>query len=315
MSAEEKMNITFWGVRGSRIHLPHGRMNEFSTFAPGTSCVEVQIGPQVAVFEAGLASYENFSASYYERLKAGTVRPEIKIYASHGHTDHIYGLEQPPIMFDPSVIKTIRIADWAGSAHEVVRNMRSEDVYNRAFNRPVSPDIAKFHKSTRVLELKPGRVFLPRWDGGNGTEDITIRTTPLKHGDILCAGFAVTHRDKATGKERKVCLLTDMENNMDGNGQLTPPKDLLGFIDGASVMVADGMFTQADFNERPFLATYGHATGEYIGALGREAGVGKTVVTHHNPVLTDTQLLDREAALQKRFPNLFFARTEMRLEI
>ena len=61
----------------------------------------------------------------------------------------------------------------------------------------------------------------------------------------------------------------------------------LALADGVDVLVHDAQHVAAEFPEQEYL---GHACVEYAVALGREAGVGRVVLTHHAPTRTDDEL-------------------------
>jgi ribonuclease BN (tRNA processing enzyme) len=61
----------------------------------------------------------------------------------------------------------------------------------------------------------------------------------------------------------------------------------LALAAGVDVLVHDAQHVAAEFPEQEYL---GHACVEYAVALGREAGVGRVVLTHHAPTRTDDEL-------------------------
>ena len=89
--------VTFWGVRGS-IPVPGP---DTLKYGGNTSCVQVQIGRRLIIFDAGSGIY----ALGRELVKMGS---ELygDIFITHTHWDHIQGFP----FFAPAFIKSLIIS-------------------------------------------------------------------------------------------------------------------------------------------------------------------------------------------------------------
>ena len=76
-------------------------------------------------------------------------------------------------------------------------------------------------------------------------------------------------------------------------------------VEGADLVVYDGMFTQGEY---PACRGWGHSTWEKGVELCRAAGVGQLAIIHLYPQHTDAMLLGMEQQLKAAMPTAFIAR-------
>ena len=86
------MTVTFWGTRGSGAAA--GR--DYVEFGGDTSCVSVEWGSQLAVFDAGTGI-----GRLGEALAGRGFSGELHLFLSHFHLDHICGLPLSGLVFCP----------------------------------------------------------------------------------------------------------------------------------------------------------------------------------------------------------------------
>lgn len=286
------MKVTFWGVRGSHVYVPPHNIASHEEFGFGTSCIEVTVGRRVMMFDAGSVAAHHFNDSFMHRLEAGKVDNHIDWFFSHGHYDHTLGLEQIELMFDRNIEKTLYIPQhlkWQAKKP----GLSGAQVYQRLYGEPGSPELDNAHQATSIVTLKHGDAPREFASLRGHEKPVSIATFSLKHAKITSCGYAITHQGK------KLCILTDLERMQDPKAWDRIDPALTAFIRNADVLIADGMYSEQIFKEMPYKKSFGHATGEFISELAREAGVKLALVTHHEPKRSDAELLAREKELQE----------------
>lgn len=90
---KQNWKITVWGVRGS---MP-AASEEFLQYGGNTSCVSVDCGGFLAVFDAGTGLVQ-----LGRRLKNSSIK-RIDLFFSHLHMDHVIGLYGFHPLHDPEM--------------------------------------------------------------------------------------------------------------------------------------------------------------------------------------------------------------------
>lgn len=116
---------------------------------------------------------------------------------------------------------------------------------------------------------------------------------PLELGVFTVTGMASCHpggsvilRVSAGGKS--VVYATDFEHTSE------KVRELAAFSAGADLILYDGQYTPAQFEEK---RGFGHSTAEMGLRVLRESGAAALRVIHHDPFAADARLKERESAL------------------
>jgi phosphoribosyl 1,2-cyclic phosphodiesterase len=209
----------------------------------------------------------------------GNCPPVVDILLSHLHLDHIGGLP----FFKPAMRQGNRVRVHCGN----LGGRTAEDALRRVYSPPLFPV---------TLEQLPG----------------TFEHFGFKAGETLdfadgarVATCALQHPSGATGYRfdhggRSVCYVSDIEHETPW-----PPEPLRRFVEGADLVIYDGMFSEAEYGR---CRGWGHSTWQAGVALCREAGAKRVALFHLHPLHDDATLLAVESELRKAMPGSFIAR-------
>ncbi len=257
--------VTFWGVRGT-VPTPGAHTVRYGGH---TSCVEVKCGDRVLIFDAGTGLYP---------LGEALETSEVDILLSHTHIDHIIGFPFFSGAYNPNY--TVRV--WAG---HLKPNYTLREVMARLMHPPLFP--------LTLDDLKSNLSFHD-FEAGE-----TLQADHLAQAGIRIETFALNHPDRATAyrvyyQEHSVCYVTDVEHH---DTQLND--SLCDFLNGTDVLIYDSTFDDKDFER--FIG-WGHSTWQHAVRLGEAAQVGKVVLFHHDPGMTDEKLQERQVLLEQMRP-------------
>ncbi|MEO1102822.1 MAG: MBL fold metallo-hydrolase [Pseudomonadota bacterium] len=251
MDKAADMSLTFWGVRGS-IPAPG-----YSTLRYGgeTTCIEIRCGERTVVIDCGSGV----------RMCGDSLRKRnvdsVDVLFTHTHLDHICGLPFFCVAYDP----TIAVNLWAG---HVPPGGSLEEIVERLMSPPIFPVATSALSNTKFCAFKAGDTI----DLG---DSLTVRTVRLNH-----PGNATGYRFDHNGSS--IAIITDHEH---GNEEIDA--GIEAFVQGATVMVYDAMYMPDEYDK---FVGWGHSTPEKGIALAKRAGVGHTLLFHHDPRRTDDQL-------------------------
>jgi phosphoribosyl 1,2-cyclic phosphodiesterase len=265
----DALRIRFWGVRGSVCASGPG----FREFGGHTPCVEVRCGERLFIVDAGTG----LTALGHELMDDAP--PEIDILFSHLHLDHIGGLP----FFKPALIGERVIRTYCGN----LGGASAKQGLERVYAPPIFP--------VRLDQL-PSRFEHKGFRAGETLsfpDGHAVDTIPLQHPDGA-TGYRFAHNG------RIACYISDIEHS-----EPWPPPDLVRFVEGADLVIYDGMFSE---DEYPRCRGWGHSTWEKGVALCRAAGAKALAIFHLHPAHDDASLLASEAELKKAMPSAFIAR-------
>jgi len=257
MTAKTSMSVRFWGVRGS-IACPGAST---ARYGGNTSCVEVQCGERVLIFDAG--------TGLRELGKALASRPavETNILLSHCHFDHICGLP----FFAPCYVPGNRVQLWAGNLlpdftlAQVIRQMMAPPLF------PIADDALKAEIAFR--DFRAGETLAP-------VDGVTVRTIALNH-----PNGATGYRLEFEGCS--VAYITDNEPTSDG-----PDPALAAFLSDVDVLIYDCTYTDTELRAH---VGWGHSSWQQGLSLADAANAKTFCLFHHDPDHDDATL-DRIAA-------------------
>jgi phosphoribosyl 1,2-cyclic phosphodiesterase len=274
---ESRLNIRFWGVRGS-ISVSDAEMQ---STGGDTACVEMRCGRHVLLFDAGSGLRRAGEALAHEGVT------QFDLFISHWHYDHIIGLP----FFRPLMVAQSNAVIWAGRLASKLSSEEAVTIFMRPPFFPVSPKM--FRAAIAYRDFEPGDVLKPR-------EGIIVRTAGLKHpGGVI--GYRVEYQGKVS------VYMTDIVPAPDG----VDPK-AAALAAHADLLIYDCMYTDQEFAEH---GGYGHSTWQQAVRLCRAAGVARLALFHHAPERTDEALAKLEQQAKAEFPGAFAARSGMTLRL
>lgn len=249
---------------------------EFLEFGGNTSCLSVDCGEELVIFDAGTGIIRLGA-----RLPAG--RKRIHLLVSHLHLDHITGL----VGFRP-------LSDPAAEIHlygEGRDGLPFREQLGRVLGPPYWPvGLEEFQARVSFHEVGPGqRIRL--------ADGLTVDTLRGSHPNL-----SLIYRLEGMGKRLVHTLDCEMGGGME--------ERLAEFARGCDLLVWDANFTAADL--RP---GWGHSTWEQGAALGRAAGAGLVLMTHYSSGYTDEFLRGQERLARAASPAVRFAREGMEIAL
>jgi phosphoribosyl 1,2-cyclic phosphodiesterase len=244
--------VRFWGVRGS-IACPGP---DTAVYGGNTPCVEMRCGEHLLIFDAGTGLRE---------LGAHIVGDGITdadLFLTHTHMDHVAGFPFFCYAFKEGNALRVHSGHLEGglTTEGVLRQFMSAPLF------PVPVDI--FSAKVSYHDFRAGDAMEPK-------PGVSVTTASLNHPQNA-TGYRVDFGGKS------ICYVTDTEHRREG-----PDENILRLIDGADIVIYDGMFTD---DEYPAYEGWGHSTWQEGARLCETADVGTYVIFHHFPERTDDDL-------------------------
>jgi phosphoribosyl 1,2-cyclic phosphodiesterase len=248
--AAPTMSLRFWGVRGT-FPCPSA---DALRYGGNTACVEIRCGEHVLIFDAGTGIRQ-----LGELLTKDARAPEVDLFLSHYHLDHILGLP----FFAPLHVAECTVTLWGG-LHDP--GTRVEHVLRRLMSDPLFPvPVRDLPAKIVYQDFCVAEILSPR-------HGITIRTAPLCH-----PGGATGYRIDYAG--RSVAYLTDTEFP---NGTIDAA--VLALADNADLVILDCSYTD---EELPAHLGWGHASWQQGIQLANKANTKQLCLFHHDPSHND----------------------------
>ncbi len=282
-----EVSVRFWGVRGS-IPSPGP---ETVVYGGNTACVELRLGDEVLVLDAG-SGIRRLGLVLAPELDEKALTTTVLI--SHTHWDHIQGLP----FFRPAYNRAnqIRVLGAPGTRTKLRAALVSQ------------MDPIQFPVS---LESLAGIVAIDEFAADTTTiGSFVVRTIALNHPGG-CTGFRI-----AVGGA-SVAYLPDHEPYQGAIGSSDPAVaakareaegQLLGFLEGCDLLILDSQYDRAEY---PSHIGWGHGCLDQSVALALRAGVESLVLFHHDPDHDDRRI---DAMLEQARRQVVEAGSQMRVE-
>ncbi len=258
--------VRFWGTRGS-IPTPGHRTRKFGG---NTSCVSVTIDDSLFVCDGG-TGLRDLGVHLGERPSTPL---EAHLFFSHTHWDHIQGFPFFLPAYDER--STLNVYD-ATRQDDRVRRLLLGQMRSDYF--PVTFSALGSQIISRNLDLNATLV-----DG------VSVRFFEQTH-----PGRSFAYSFEKNGV--KIVYATDSELDLDVTNQADAERDptrlrqlpdgMLKFMDGATLLIADGQYTDAEY---PAKRGWGHARATTVADLAVQAGVEHCAIFHHDPMHSDTDV-------------------------
>ncbi len=275
----ERFHVKFWGVRGS---IPCPGVDTVR-YGGNTSCVEMLVGTERLIFDAGTGI----------RVLGEALRTEIPLSAhlffSHTHWDHIQGFP----FFGPAFVRGNQFQIYGLPTAEgvTIQDRLSDQMLHPNFPVP--------------LQIMQGNLQFTDLQAGQSLSlgDIQVETALLNHpGD--CLGYRVEWRGRA------VVFATDTEHYPD-----RLDKALLHLARQADALIMDATYTDEEYyHPQQSKIGWGHSTWQAAVQLAKAAQVKQLILFHHDPAHHDEQLDAIAEAALLEFPGALLAREGMTLE-
>jgi phosphoribosyl 1,2-cyclic phosphodiesterase len=267
METGHKLQLRFWGVRGSTPAPGKDRL----VYGGNTPCVEIRTASNtssndVLVFDAGSGIRElgNQLATEFAGKDLS-----LHLFLTHFHWDHIQGIPYFQPLFSPAT--RLDVHSWT-SGEETRRVLEGQ------MRTPYFPvNFADVPARLNFAQLKSERVKI-----GN----VSVESFPLNHPQ-----GAYGYRIEADGKS--IVYATDLEH---GDGRLD--RILRDHAAGADVLIYDAQYNDEEYASH---RGWGHSTWREAARVARDAGVGKLFLFHFDPVHTDARVAESERLAAAEF--------------
>ncbi len=275
--------IRFWGVRGS---IPTPGI-QTSVFGGNTSCVEVRVGEQVIILDAG----SGIRALGQALTREFRDKPlEVTMLVTHTHWDHIQGFPFFIPAYNPKV--KVRIVGYEGAVHGL-RGALFEQMQSAFF--PVGLNQMASHVTFEELSEMECRIGA-----------VTVHTIFANHPGI-CLGYRlctpkgdVVYMPDHEGYERheieRQKLAGETSPSSLDYARLQDEK-VVEFFRDADVVIGD---TQYDAAEYPSRLGWGHTCADDAVELAMRAGVKHLFLFHHDPDHQDEKMVAMITRAEKR---------------
>ncbi len=287
------MKVRFWGVRGS-YPVPGQTTNRYGG---NTSCVQViPDDGTIIIVDAGTGIRRLGKALMSGPCGEG--QGTVHLLVSHTHWDHIQGLPFFAPLYEPGNQLFV---------YGRQREVHLEDIFRTQTEAPYfTVHLDEVAAAVSYIELIEGACFEL---GG-----ARVRCARLNHPNI-----AVGYRVEADGAT--VAYVTDtapfdrilFQHEFIATEPQSPPSreeaDYLrelraGVVDlcrDADLVLFDTMFTAEEYASRPH---WGHSTAEHAIDIAVDAGARRLALYHYSPTMTDAQVDEHLARLQRDAPDI-----------
>lgn len=265
------MKVRFYGVRGSIATAGE----ETRRYGGNTSCVAVEAGDDVLIFDAGTGIRKLGT-------DLGPTGVRASLFFSHLHWDHIQGFPFFTPAFVPGNelnVYGVRMSDdGAPGVLDVLRDQMKPPQF------PVPLDIMRADLTFQDIPLGD-RIHI-------GPAEVRHAAVDHPNG---CVAWRVDYRGKS------VVYATDLEHR----GDETNPA-LVELCNKADLLIYDAMYTPEEYEGAEGKRSrkgWGHSTFDAGARVAEAAGVKSLCLFHHDPAHDDTFMDALGTRARKRFDN------------
>jgi len=299
------LSVRFWGVRGS-IPCPGP---DTVIFGGNTSCLEIRADEKLVIVDlgTGVRALGNWLREN-DQKKYGKI--DADIFITHTHWDHIMGFPMFSPIYHPkaSLRITAPLSYEEDSLKQIIENQLSYRYW------PVRAGELAAH-----IEYK--QINETTLDLGSG---LAVTSKYLNH-PAACMGYRFNYKGKsiaAVFDHEPFHNLFSTNPEDDGydeqaakEGEIAAAGEnekIVSFLKGADILIHDAQYTQDEYSRH---IGWGHASCGHAVETAQAAGAGKLVFFHHDPVHTDSQLLQIEKSYANNIPaQIIMAKEGMVLE-
>lgn len=259
----KSVKIKFWGVRGST---PCANA-ENMVFGGNTTCLQIEseLIPELLVVDCG-TGFRNLGTHLMEQGKGIKGR----IFITHPHWDHLQGFP----FFKPFYDTESWFRVYLPPQDEVgCKDILQGHMSNTFF--PVTIDMLEADMECETYS--PGKINFEGYSVDYMWAKHTVQTAMFKFfvGDRVII-FAPDNELPDDGTEESQKYIAEFKK----------------FIKGADILIHDAQFNNEQYKERQ---GWGHSSWQNVIENTKGLGIGKLLLTHHDPDSSDEYLANLEA--------------------
>ena len=272
------LKVRFYGTRGQIMSVSRDRF----IYGGHTSCVTLSQEEELIILDAGFG-IANLAGDLMKTQPLTKGGQSYHLFLTHFHWDHIQGLQYfTPIYFPGNHIHVYSPFDV--DVMQEVLNVLLDDSYT-----PFSG-----------LDSLPCEWHFEKLNAAKQVGSFTVSHHPTSH-----LGECYAYR--LTTDEGRVSFITDHNAEPSANNE-----SLVKWAASCDLLIHEAMFTPGEFNHFP---DFGHSSFTSAMENAQRIGAPLTLLTHHAPLRSDSELADHERYLERLFNNkeqrLAFAREEI----
>lgn len=293
---KEQFVVRFWGTRGS-YPVPGPSTVRYGG---NTTCVEVQVGNQVVIIDAGTGII-NLGHEMMRRAHEHGNKPIVAtILLTHMHHDHTQGFPY----FIPAYVgtSTLHILGPRTFDQEI------EEILNHAVLPPSFPVSLHEMPSIKVIRSLQGAemVLIDQEHGGLNIHNIYhdyIEHSPEMISIKIHKSYAHpksgTYIYRIDWKGKSVVFASDTEGYVDTD------RRLVNFARDTDLIIHDAQYTEEEYALKK--QGWGHSTPQMACDVARLANAKRLVLFHHEPLYNDEKIAEIERQSQELYPNTIAA--------
>jgi phosphoribosyl 1,2-cyclic phosphodiesterase/ActR/RegA family two-component response regulator len=292
--------VKFWGVRGS-IAAPGP---ETVYYGGNTSCVEVRVGGDIIVLDAG-TGIRKLGLALVEEFQDRPIK--VNVLITHTHWDHIQGFPFFPPAYNLNNQVTIYGFEGACQGLQSTLSSQMESPYF-----PISMQQMPGAITIRELKEMSFRVGA-----------VAVKAHFLNHPG-LCIGYRLFTPGGSISYMPDVELFQQLRARWKAGADPAPPPEFdsvpeqdrgaLEFVRDSEVLILDSQYDAGEYQQH---IGWGHSCFEDAVTFAMQSGVRRLFLFHHDPEHTDDQISRmvaraRAMALRRHSPLLVEAAREGR---
>ncbi|MGP8201945.1 MAG: response regulator [Limisphaerales bacterium] len=267
------VRLRFWGVRGS-IPSP-GPETVF--YGGNTSCVEVRVGSEIIVLDAG-SGLRPLGLALVKEFKEQPIH--VNLLITHTHWDHIQGFPFFLPAYNPK--NKVTIYGYEG-ATQGLQSTLSDQMESPYF--PITMHQMPGHIAIRELR-----------DLNFNVNQVPVRAHFLNHPGsctgyrLLTPGGSISYLPDLELDHRLRDLWNNGTTNVPHNDRKTPPPEesaLIEFMRDSDVLIMDSQYDATEYEKH---VGWGHSCMEDSVVFALHANVKRLFLFHHDPDHADEQI-------------------------
>lgn len=282
-----EFKIKFRGVRGS---YPIAK-SEFLKYGGNTACVEVHVGGQLIILDAGTGLIELGNDLLQEHInssldKANRKKIKAVMLLSHIHQDHIQGFTFfRPIHLSSTILNVFGNCDFEEDL--------AQELSTLLFNKSFPLDLGDMAGQLNIHNLQETDCIILNGDSEPVIKRVEKDEDLIPQGEEVIISCYKSYAHPQNGvmiykiayKDKSLVYATDKESYIGGD------KKLAKFARDCNLLIHDAQYTTEDYLDT-FAPKqgYGHSTYEMASDAQKQINAQKLVFFHFDPSYDDNKL-------------------------